>query len=119
MLYCISLLGDYIMSKKQIIDELLKRRDTLWKELFREPCVIRGSLIQTLRPPIHKKGKKPKRYPLRFLSRSIEGHNKITYVSKEQVGGFQKAIKNYHKCQHLLEQICELNIKIVKKAEEI
>ena len=96
------------MPKKKKADKLAQKRDTLWKELVRNPLIVRGSLIQTLRPPVDKKGKKPKRYPLRFLSRSMEGRNKITYVSKVQVDSFQKAIDNYQTCQRLLEQICEL-----------
>ena len=105
------------MPKKKKVDKLVQKRNKLWKKLVREPVIVRGSLIQTLRPPVEKKGKKPKRYPLQFLSRSIEGRNKITYVSKAQVDGFQNAIDNYQTCQHLLEQICELNIQIIKNTE--
>lgn len=46
------------MPKKKKVDKLVQKRNKLWKKLVREPVIVRGSLIQTLRPPVEKKGKK-------------------------------------------------------------
>ncbi len=69
---------------------------------------ISGSLIVTAR----KQGGGIS--PFRYLSRSIGGKNRITYVSKKHMGVFEKQLKNGKRAEWLLRKISELTVKIVK-----
>ena len=69
---------------------------------------ISGSLIVTKR----KQGNEGQ--PFRYLSRSIGGKNRITYVSEEQMGVFKKQLKNGKRSERLFREISELTVKIVK-----
>ena len=52
--------------------------------------------------------------PFRYLSRSIGGRNRITYVSERQMGMFEGQLKNGKRAEWLLVEISELTVGIVK-----
>ena len=85
-------------------------RERYLKELCGMGEWISGSLIVTAR----KQGNGIR--PFRYLSRSIGGKNRITYVSEKHMGVFEKQLKNGKRAEWLFREISELTAKIVKSA---
>ena len=56
-------------------------------------------------------------HPFRYLSRSIGGRNRITYVSEKHMGMFERQLKNGSRAEWLFREISELTAKIVKSAQ--
>ena len=52
--------------------------------------------------------------PFRYLSRSIGGKNRITYVSEKHMGVCEEQLKNGKRAERLFREISELTVKIVK-----
>lgn len=84
------------------LPELLARRDRRFEELGACRECIRGSMVET------------ERSPFRYLSRSVEGRNKITYVRKKDVGAVRHGLAQYKRAKDLLWEIAELNVLILK-----
>ena len=78
------------------------------KELSRLKGWISGSLIETTRD----QGSGPK--PFYYLSRSIKGKNKITYVSAKQVDSIKAKLDDGIRAKELFDRIAELTIKLEK-----
>ena len=91
--------------------ELRKRRDALVAELVACPGWVLGSLVETMRKL---NGKKT---PFRYLSRSVAGKNRILYVSEAQMAPFGAAVDAGRRAVCLLEEISELNARIIKAGE--
>jgi len=87
---------------------LKQERDALLNELRELGEWAFGSLVTTKRKS-HKGS-----YPFHYLSRSMNGKNKITYVSKKQLSEMTELIQNGRKCHEILDRISELNIEIIK-----
>jgi len=88
--------------------KLLKEREFLMNELLQSPTWIDGSIIETERI---QSGKKK---PFFYLSRSKSGSNKIVYISKKQLSDFKEAKKQGIRVKEILNQIIEINIKLIK-----
>jgi len=56
--------------------------------------------------------------PFRYLSRSIGGRNRITYVSEKHMGIFERQLKNGRRAEWLFREISELTVNIVKSASK-
>ena len=93
------------------VGELRKRRDALVAELAANPGWVLGSLVETMRKL---NGKKT---PFRYLSRSVAGKNRILYVSEAQMVPFGAAVEVARLAIRLLEEISELNARIIKAGE--
>ena len=87
---------------------LRKKRDALAQALAATPDWVLGSLVETVQK---RNGKK---VPFRYLSRSVEGKNRILYVSAAQVAAFSAAGESAREACRLLEEISELNAAIIK-----
>ena len=90
------------------IEELRRRRAACIEELATLPGWCGGSLVQTRRVQAGK-GK-----PFRYLSRSVRGRNRITYVAAREVPAFRAALRRGRRVAALFEQVCELSIAILK-----
>ena len=90
------------------IEKLKQKRAELVKQLLQLDGWSYGSLISTERKSNNK------RYPFHYLSRSVNGKNKITYVSKGKLEEVKRILRNGKKCQEIFELISELSIAIVK-----
>lgn len=90
------------------VAELLKARDAVVAELVAHPAWVLGSLVETA---VKRKGKK---VPFRYLSRSVEGRNRILYVSEAQMAAFGAAVGAGRRAVCQLEEISELNAQIIK-----
>jgi hypothetical protein len=85
----------------------VKRKKTL-NELSRLSGWVTGSLVKTERTQSGKKS------PFHYLSRSLNGSNRITYVAAEDLETFTKILETGKRARRLFEQITELTIAIIK-----
>jgi len=88
-------------------DLLAQKEQFLTKMLQNESWII-GSIIETTRI---QSGKKK---PFYYLSRSLGGKTQTTYISKKQLSEFKKARELGNSIQAILNEIIEINIKILK-----
>ena len=94
------------------LKKMAMARERYLKELIGIKEWIAGSLIVTER----KQGNGMR--PFRYLSRSIEGKNKITYVSEKHAGEFERLLRNGRRAEELFREISELTVKIIKTASK-
>ncbi len=90
------------------IDGLRRRRSKCIEELGALPGWTDGSLVQTRRV----QGGVAK--PFRYLSRSVGGRNRITYVAAAEMRAFRAALKAGRRATTLFARVCELSVAILK-----
>ncbi len=94
------------------LEKMVERRRKHLKELRCMDSWIAGSLVVTERKLAG--GERP----FRYLSRSIDGKNRITYVSKNQAVEFGRQLKTARRAEWLFREISELTISIVKSTSD-
>ena len=90
------------------LQKLEKARKECLQELAELPGWVLGSLVETER----KQGNKKR--PFRYLSRSVEGKNRITYLSETQAELLRQSLEEGKKARMLFEQVADLTVAIVK-----
>ena len=90
---------------------LMQKRKELLDELTRADGWITGSIIQSSRIQSNRKA------PFNYLSRSIGGKTKTTYIAGNKLNLFCKALDNGKRVRQLFNEIVELNIQILKLTE--
>jgi len=90
------------------INEMKVKRKEILDELAGLSGWITGSLVKTERT---QRGKKS---PFHYLSRSLNGINRITYVAAGDIEIFSEVVKTGRRARKLFEQITELTIAIIK-----
>lgn len=90
------------------LDELLKRRKYILKEISEAPMWVNGSVIESTRTV---KGKK---YPFYYLSQSIEGKTQTTYISAKQLDQFKTSADEGTRIKKLMTELGIINIKLLK-----
>lgn len=90
------------------LEDLRSKREQLLAELSELDGWVLGSLVETER----KQGKVKK--PFRYLSRSVQGRNRITYVSAAQVPPLREAVERGVLAKRLIEQVADLTVAIIK-----
>ena len=83
-----------------------------WAESLRELLGLSewvlGSLVETERD------QGGKRRPFRYLSHSVAGRNRITYVSLAQMEPLRHSLESGKRAKELLEQISDLTVATIK-----
>ena len=97
------------MTKKER-ESLERRREELLREVVDSPLWVNGSVVETRR----KQAGKVK--PFNYLSRSIRGKNKITYVSSGSLDAFKEAAAQGIRVRSLLAEAGEITIQLLKAA---
>ncbi len=92
--------------------KLKTRRDKLVQKICNAPLWVSGSVVETTRKS------QGKEKPFFYLSQSINGKNKITYISEKQLAKFKKAAAEGTKMKKLQLDLSAINTKLIK-AEEI
>lgn len=87
---------------------LVAERKQCLRELAALPGWVTGSLVETERT------QSGKRQAFRYLSRSVGGRNRITYVSVEQVERFRESLRHGARARQLCARVVELTIAIIK-----
>jgi len=90
------------------IQALRRRRSQCIEELAALPGWVGGSLVQTRRVQAGTAR------PFRYLSRSVGGRNRITYVAAGEMPAFRAAVKAGRRAAVLFDRICELTVAILK-----
>lgn len=90
------------------IEQIRAERRQCVEELVALGGWVRGSLVQTRRRQADRER------PFRYLSRSVEGRNRITYVAADKMAAFGSALEAGRRASVLFERICELTIAILK-----
>ena len=96
------------MKEQNEMKVLLEKRKQILKELMQLKGWVTGSLVHTHRTQVQKKK------PFSYVSRSVRGKNRITYVSQDKVSQFKSQIEAGKKAKELFEQVSELTIKLIK-----
>lgn len=90
------------------VEELLKERELLLKELLESPLWVSGSVVESVRKY------RGKMTPFYYLSQSIKGKNKITYVSARDLERFKTAADAGQNLKDLLSKLSMVNVKLLK-----
>jgi hypothetical protein len=90
------------------VKQLLKQRAGLLKEIQKMPIWVNGSVIESIRKY------QGKETPFYYLSQSIKGKNKITYISAKDLDKFKVAAKEGLRLKELLSEINTVNIQLIK-----
>lgn len=90
------------------IKELLNERDVLLKELMNTPLWLNGSVVESIRKY------RGKESPFYYLSQSVNGKNKITYVSARHLANFKHAADAGQNVKSLLVKLSMVNVKLLK-----
>jgi hypothetical protein len=90
------------------IKEMKIKRQVILNELAGLSGWVTGSLVKTERT---QKGKKS---PFNYLSRSLNGTNRITYVATGDFEIFTGVVETGRRARRLFEQVTELTIAIIK-----
>lgn len=91
------------------VEKLRVRRDELLKEIGEAPLWVNGSVVETTR----KTGGKER--PFRYLSHSIKGKNKITYIAAAHLNQFKAAAAQGARIRLLHNELSTINMKLIKK----
>jgi len=90
------------------LQKLEKAREQCLRELSGLRGWALGSLVETERK------QSGKRKPFRYLSRSIDGKNRITYVSEDQVELLRQSLRAGRRAKRMLERVADLTVAIIK-----
>ena len=90
------------------IKEMKVRRKKILDELAELSGWVTGSLVKTERT---QRGKKS---PFHYLSRSLNGINRITYIAAGDLDIFAEVMETGKRAKSLFEQITELTVAIIK-----
>jgi len=89
-------------------EELLRELSELKKNLLKTSYWVTGSVIETTR----KQSNKEK--PFFYLSQSIKGKTKTTYIAASQLQAFKDAVSEGENLKSTLSRINEIHIQLIK-----
>jgi len=89
-------------------EKLKIRRDKLMQKICNAPLWVSGSVVETTQKI---NGKKKNCF---YLSQSINGKNKITYISAKHLSKFRKAAAEGTKMKKLQLDLSAINTKLIK-----
>ena len=90
------------------IDKLIEKREELLSKIYDAPLWVRGSVIETTRKY------RGRETPFCYLSQSLKGKNKITYISAKNLDQFRKAAAEGVKMRELQHELSAINAKLLK-----
>jgi len=96
---------------KKELGKLKNKRKVLLREFISAEDWITGSIIQSMRIQSNRKA------PFNYLSRSIGGKTKTTYIARNKLKLFRDALDNGKRVRQLFNEIVETNIQILKLTE--
>ena len=90
------------------INELLVKRAEIINEISKAPLWVTGSVVESTR----KQGGKES--PFYYLSQSVKGKNKTTYISSKHLSRFKEAASAGNRLKALFSKLSMINIKLIK-----
>jgi hypothetical protein len=92
-------------------EKLKKRHEEILQQICSAPAWVNGSVVETT------KKHKGKETPFFYLSQSINGKNKITYISAKHLSSFKKAAVEGRKIRKLQIDLSAINSKLIKSED--
>ena len=89
--------------------ELEEKLKDLKQELLNTPYWVHGTIIESTR----KQGKLQK--PFYYLSQSVNGKTKTTYIAARHLDVFKKASEEGKRLKAILSEINRINIQLIKQ----
>ena len=90
------------------VDKLIEQREELLSKIHDAPLWVTGSVVETTRKY---RGRETPSY---YLSQSLKGKNKITYISAANLNSFRKAAAEGIKMRALQHELSAINAKLIK-----
>lgn len=90
------------------IDKLKEQREELLSKIHDAPPWVTGSVVETTRKY------RGRETPFYYLSQSIKGKNKITYISAANLDRFRVAAAEGIKIRELQHEVSAINAKLIK-----
>lgn len=90
------------------VDKLVAQRDELLRKIHAAPLWVNGSVVQTIRKF------RGKETPFYYLSQSIKGKNRITYISAAHLSRFRMAAAEGVKLRELHYELNAVSVKLIK-----
>lgn len=90
------------------VDKLIEQREELLSKIHDAPLWVKGSVVETTRKF------RGRETPFYYLSQSIKGKNKITYISAANLDRFRKAAAEGVKMRELQHELSAMNAKLTK-----
>ncbi len=89
-------------------EKLIEQRKELLKILHSAPLWVTGSVVETTRKF------RGRETPFYYLSQSVKGKNKITYISATNLDRFRKAAAEGVNVKARLHEMSVINAKLIK-----
>ena len=90
------------------VDKLIEQREELLSKIHDAPLWVNGSVVETTRKY------RGLETPFYYLSQSLKGKNKITYISAAYLDRFRKAAAEGVKMKALQHELSAINSKLIK-----
>ena len=90
------------------VDKLIEQREELLSKIHAAPLWVNGSVVETTRKY------RGRETPFYYLSQSLKGKNKITYISAANLDCFRKAAADGVKMRVLQHELSAINSKLIK-----
>jgi len=90
------------------VDKLIEQRKELLRTIHAAPLWVIGSVVETTRKF------RGRETPFYYLSQSIKGKNKITYISATNLDRFRKAATEGVKVRARHHELSVINAKLIK-----
>lgn len=90
------------------VDKLIEQREELLRKMHDAPLWVIGSVVETTRKF------RGRETPFYYLSQSIKGKNKITYISAANLDRFRTAAAEGVKMRALQHELSAINSKLIK-----
>jgi hypothetical protein len=90
------------------VRQLLKQRQRLLRRLTQYPEALNGSFFER-----ELDGK-----TRLYLSRMVNGTQRQTYIASKHQAAVARALKQYRGLQRTIEQLCEINLQLVKQGKD-
>jgi hypothetical protein len=89
-------------------DQLLRRRLQLLQSLSQYSGILNGSFFER---ELNGKARL-------YLSRIVNGTQRQTYIAQKHRAAVERALKQYRGLQRTVEQLCEINLQLLKQSKD-
>ncbi len=108
------------MARKQTepMEQLVKRRFDLWREVVNTGDFVRGSVVELRRPcarPRCQRCASGERHPAMYLSMKEKGRTRLVYLPKAMVEQARRWVEAWRRLEALLAEISRTNAEVLKR----
>ena len=99
------------------MQEIVKRRFTLWRQVIQAGDFVRGSVVVLRRPCTHagcRLCRAGQRHPATYLSLKEKGRTRLIYLPKGLVGQAKQWVAEWRRLEELLRQTTQTNAQMLR-----